>query len=70
MHSPARRSAKEVTGKGVCSFVHIDGAATATAVALECPPGAYIIVDANPSPQRAWLTAFARAAGAPAPRKW
>ncbi len=54
-------------GNGVYSFVHIDDAAGATAAALECPPGAYNIVDGNPSPQHVWLTAFARAAGAPAP---
>ncbi len=54
-------------GCGVYSFVHIDDAAWATAAALECPPGAYNIVDGNPSPQHLWLTAFARAAGAPAP---
>ena len=54
-------------GQGVYSFVHIDDAAGATAAALECPPGAYNIVDGNPSPQYVWLTAFARAAGAPAP---
>jgi nucleoside-diphosphate-sugar epimerase len=54
-------------GQGVYSFVHIDDAAAATAAALECPPGAYNIVDANPSPHHVWLTAFARAAGAPAP---
>lgn len=54
-------------GEGVYSFVHIDDAAWATAAALECPPGPYNIVDGNPSPQHLWLTAFARAAGAPAP---
>ncbi len=54
-------------GQGVYSFVHIDDAAGATAAALECLPGAYNIVDGNPSPQHLWLTAFARAAGAPAP---
>ena len=54
-------------GQGVFSFVHIDDAAGATAAALECPPGAYNIVDGNPSPQHVWLAAFARAAGAPAP---
>jgi 2-alkyl-3-oxoalkanoate reductase len=54
-------------GQGVYSFVHIDDAAGATAAALACPPGAYNIVDGNPSPQHLWLTAFARAAGAPAP---
>jgi 2-alkyl-3-oxoalkanoate reductase len=54
-------------GEGVSSFVHIEDAAGATAAALECPPGAYNIVDGNPSPQHVWLAAFARAAGAPAP---
>ena len=54
-------------GQGVYSFVHIDDAAEATAAALECAPGAYNIVDGNPSPQHVWLTAFARAVGAPAP---
>jgi nucleoside-diphosphate-sugar epimerase len=54
-------------GQGVYSFVHIDDAAEATVAALECPPGAYNVVDGNPSPQHLWLTAFARAAGAPAP---
>ena len=54
-------------GQGVYSFVHIDDAAEATVAALECPPGAYNIVDGNPSPQLLWLTAFSRAAGAPAP---
>ena len=54
-------------GQGVYSFVHIDDAAGATAAALECPPGPYNIVDGNPSHQHLWLTAFARAAGAPAP---
>ncbi len=54
-------------GQGVYSFVHIDDAAGATAAALECSPGPYNIVDGNPSPQHLWLTAFTRAAGAPAP---
>jgi len=54
-------------GQGVHSFVHIDDAAEATAAALECPPGEYNIVDGNPSPQHVWLTAFARAVGAPPP---
>ena len=54
-------------GQGVYSFVHIDDAAGATAAALECPPGAYNIVDGNPLPQYLWLMAFAGAAGAPAP---
>jgi nucleoside-diphosphate-sugar epimerase len=54
-------------GQGIYSFVHIDDAAEATAAALESPPGAYNIVDGSPSAQHVWLTAFARAVGAPAP---
>jgi nucleoside-diphosphate-sugar epimerase len=54
-------------GQGVYSFVHIEDAASATVAALECAPGAYNIVDDNPSSQRVWLQAFARASGAPEP---
>jgi nucleoside-diphosphate-sugar epimerase len=53
-------------GQGVWSWVHIEDAAAATAAALECRPGAYNVVDADPTPQRVWLPAFARAVGAPA----
>jgi nucleoside-diphosphate-sugar epimerase len=55
------------TGQGVWSFVHIEDAASATVTALECAPGAYNIVDDNPSEQRVWLPAFARSCGAPEP---
>jgi nucleoside-diphosphate-sugar epimerase len=54
-------------GEGVWSFVHIEDAAGATAAALRCAPGAYNIVDDNPSEQRVWLPAFARSCGAPEP---
>jgi nucleoside-diphosphate-sugar epimerase len=54
-------------GQGVASFVHIEDAASATVTALECAPGAYNIVDDDPSQQRVWLPAFARACGAPEP---
>ncbi len=54
-------------GQGVYNWVHIEDAADATAAALEGPPGAYNIVDGNPSPQHVWLPAFARAVGAPPP---
>jgi nucleoside-diphosphate-sugar epimerase len=49
------------------SFVHIEDAAAATVAALRCAPGAYNIVDDDPSEQRVWLPAFARACGAPEP---
>jgi 2-alkyl-3-oxoalkanoate reductase len=54
-------------GEGVWSWVHIDDAAAATAAALECPPGVYNVVDGDPTAQRVWLPAFARAVGAPPP---
>ena len=54
-------------GQGVASFVHIEDAASATVMALECAPGPYNIVDDNPSQQCVWLQAFARACGAPDP---
>ena len=54
-------------GQGVWSWVHIDDAAAATGAALECPPGAYNLVDEDPSPQQRWLPAFAHAVGAPPP---
>jgi nucleoside-diphosphate-sugar epimerase len=53
--------------QGVWSFVHIEDAASATVAALECAPGAYNIVDENPSQQREWLPAFASFCGAPEP---
>ncbi|MGC1676301.1 MAG: NAD(P)-dependent oxidoreductase [Candidatus Binataceae bacterium] len=54
-------------GDGVWSFVHVEDAASATVAALRCAPGVYNIVDDNPSEQRLWLPAFARACGAPQP---
>jgi len=54
-------------GQGVSSWVHIDDAADATVRALDSAPGAYNIVDDNPSEQSVWLTAFARYCGAPEP---
>jgi 2-alkyl-3-oxoalkanoate reductase len=56
-------------GSGVWSFVHIEDAAAATVSALECEPGAYNVVDSDPAPQRVWLPAFARMAGAPPPAR-
>jgi 2-alkyl-3-oxoalkanoate reductase len=54
-------------GQGVWSWVHIEDAAAATAAALECAPGAYNVVDDDPTPQQRWLPAFAHAVGAPPP---
>ena len=55
------------SGQGVSSFVHVEDAAAATVAALESDPGVYNIVDDDPSPLSAWLPAFARFLGAPAP---
>jgi len=45
-------------GQGVWSWVHVDDAAAATAAALECPPGIFNVVDANPTVQEEALAAF------------
>lgn len=54
-------------GQGVWSFVHIHDAAIATVAALTAETGVYNLVDDDPSPQHAWLPAFANFLGAPAP---
>jgi nucleoside-diphosphate-sugar epimerase len=54
-------------GEGVWSWVHIEDAAVATVAALECAPGAYNVVDSDPTPQHLFLPAFARAVGAAEP---
>ena len=56
-------------GGGVWSFVHLDDAATATVLALECgAPGIYNVVDDEPAPVREWLPVLAAAIGAKPPR--
>jgi nucleoside-diphosphate-sugar epimerase len=57
-------------GGGVWSFVHIEDAAAATAVAVEHgPTGIYNIVDDEPAPVREWLPALASALDAEPPRR-
>jgi 2-alkyl-3-oxoalkanoate reductase len=57
-------------GGGVWSFVNLDDAATATALALENDAaGVYNIVDDEPAPVREWLPALAAAIGAKPPRR-
>jgi nucleoside-diphosphate-sugar epimerase len=65
----ARRQEIRIVGKGegVWSWVHIIDAARATVAALAAPPGAYNVVDDDPSPVNVWLPAFARSVGAPPP---
>jgi nucleoside-diphosphate-sugar epimerase len=57
-------------GDGVWSYVHIDDAAMATALAVERgEPGIYNIVDDEPAPVREWLPVLASALGAKPPRR-
>jgi 2-alkyl-3-oxoalkanoate reductase len=56
-------------GGGIWSFVHLDDAATATALALEGgAPGIYNIVDDEPAPVSEWLPALAEVIDAKPPR--
>jgi len=57
-------------GGGVWSFVHVEDAAEATALAVERgAPGIYNVVDDSPAPVREWAPAAARALGAKPPRR-
>jgi nucleoside-diphosphate-sugar epimerase len=57
-------------GGGVWSFVHIEDAAAATAIAVERGrPGIYSVVDDDPAPVREWLPVLASALGAKPPRR-
>ena len=56
-------------GEGVWNFVHIEDAAKAVVDAIQSAPGAYNIVNDQPSEMRIWLPAFAKYLGAPSPPK-
>lgn len=58
-------------GGGVSSFIHIDDAARATAIAIERTPpaGVYNVVDDEPAEIAVWLPELAKALGAPEPRR-
>jgi nucleoside-diphosphate-sugar epimerase len=57
-------------GNGIWSFVHIDDAAAATALAVERgAPGVYNIVDDDPAPVSEWLPYLADVLGAKPPRR-
>jgi len=57
-------------GGGVFSYVHVEDAAGATAIAVERgEPGVYYVVDDDPAPAREWLPALASALGAKPPRR-
>jgi nucleoside-diphosphate-sugar epimerase len=57
-------------GGGFMSWIHLDDAAAATAVAVERgQPGVYYVVDDEPAPVREWLPVLASALGAKPPRR-
>lgn len=58
-------------GSGIWSFVHIDDAAAATALAVDRgAPGIYNIVDDEPAPVSEWLPYLAEILGAKPPRRF
>jgi nucleoside-diphosphate-sugar epimerase len=58
------------SGRGVTSFIHIDDAASAAVAALDAQTsGVFNIVDDEPASAAEWLPAYARALGAPPPRR-
>jgi nucleoside-diphosphate-sugar epimerase len=72
MAAPVRKRRFPIVGDGggVWSHVHIDDAATATALAVEHGrPGIYNIVDDEPAPVREWLPVLAYALDAKPPRR-
>jgi nucleoside-diphosphate-sugar epimerase len=72
MAAPIRKRRFPIVGDGggISSFVHIEDAAAATAIAVERGrPGVYNIVDDEPAPVREWLPELARALDAKPPRR-
>jgi 2-alkyl-3-oxoalkanoate reductase len=72
MAAPVRKRRFPIVGDGggIWSYVHIDDAATATAVAVDRGrPGVYYIVDDEPAPVREWLPVLASALDAKPPRR-
>jgi nucleoside-diphosphate-sugar epimerase len=72
MAAPIRKRRFPIIGDGggVWSFVHIEDAAAATAIAVEHgQPGVYNVVDDDPAPVRGWLPVLASALGAKPPRR-
>ena len=72
MTAPVRKRRLPIIGDGggVFSYIHVEDAATATAIAIERgEPGVYYIVDDEPAPQREWLPVLASALDAKPPRR-
>jgi 2-alkyl-3-oxoalkanoate reductase len=71
MAGPIRKRRFPIVGDGggVWSFVHVEDAAAATAIAVERgEPGVYYVVDDEPAPVREWLPVLASTLGAKPPR--
>jgi 2-alkyl-3-oxoalkanoate reductase len=72
MATPIRKRRFPIVGDGggVFSYVHVEDAAAATAVAVERGrPGVYNVVDDEPAPVREWLPVLASALDAKPPRR-
>jgi len=72
MAAPIRKRRFPIVGDGggVISYVHVEDAAAATAVAVERGrPGVYNVVDDEPAPVREWLPVLASALDARPPRR-
>jgi nucleoside-diphosphate-sugar epimerase len=72
MAGPIRKRRFPIVGDGggIWTFIHVEDAAAATAIAVERGrPGIYNVVDDQPAPVREWLPALASALGAKPPRR-
>jgi nucleoside-diphosphate-sugar epimerase len=72
MAAPIRKRRFPIIGDGggVMSYIHVEDAAAATAIAVERgQPGVYYVVDDEPAPVREWLPVLASALGAKPPRR-
>ena len=68
--SASASSPSSGTAAAIWSFIHVDDAAAATAVAVERGKrGIYNVVDDDPAPVREWMPELARALGAKPPRR-
>jgi nucleoside-diphosphate-sugar epimerase len=72
MTAPIRKRRFPIVGNGggIFSYIHVEDAAAATAIAVERGrPGVYYVVDDEPAPVREWLPALASALDAKPPRR-
>jgi nucleoside-diphosphate-sugar epimerase len=71
MAAPIRKRRFPIVGdgRGMTSYIHVEDAAAATAIAVERGrPGVYYVVDDEPAPVREWLPVLAGALDAKPPR--